>query len=378
MLDELARIILRVCFWLKARTRSVVFNVPCEPPYVERLAVKTWALHCLLIVASASIHVDCAFAQAVSPSDANVPKIVPPSKSGLAPRKLVDGVMTVVGADQNSEDTALGPYDLGFVAEHPELEWTAPDFPENKPHFASPSETLLSMSREVILRHDVWGLEFSFKPARLIEVDVPQRSGKMQRKVVWYLIYKVRYTGKDLLPKTENVVGSDVPEPPESVRFESVRFLPRFTIVSKERNLNIDAQILPSAKEAIAKRERVGKPIYDHIEIGKLDIAVTSTEKDNAVWGVATWMDVDPRLDFFAIDVRGLTNAYKIRMDTDGKKNFDRKTLRVYFWRPGDSIDESKDRILLGLPALENRERLDYYLQQFNLQERLDYQWIYR
>ena len=78
------------------------------------------------------------------------------------------------------------------------------------------------------------------------------------------------------------------------------------------------------------------------------------------------------------MDVRGLTNAYKIRIDEDGQKNFDRKTLRIYHWRPGDSIDESKDRILLGLPAFENPDRVDYYLKQFNLKERLDYQWIYR
>jgi oligoribonuclease (3'-5' exoribonuclease) len=40
--------------------------------------------------------------------------------------------------------------------------------------------------------------------------------------------------------------------------------------------------------------------------------------------------------------------------------------------------DVAKDRIYLGLPALENRARMDYLLQQFNLKERLDYEWIYR
>jgi hypothetical protein len=140
----------------------------------------------------------------------------------------------------------------------------------------------------------------------------------------------------------------------------------------------MDAQILPTAKSAIAARERVGKPIYDHIEIGKRDIPISSLDADNSFWGIATWTDVDPRLDFFAIDVRGLTNAYRIRIDESGKKNFDRKTLRIYFWRPGDVIDVAKDRIYLGLPALENRARMDYLLQQFNLKERLDYEWIYR
>ncbi len=337
--------------------------------------MKSLVSHCILVVASVLSVACCAWAQ--SPSDlAGGDSLTRASLPALAPRKLAEGVMTVVSPDQNSEDTSLGPFDLDLVAKHPELAWTAPDFPDNKPFFASPTETLLSMSRDVTLRHDIWALEFSFKPARLIEVDVPMPSGKMQRKVVWYMLYKVRYTGNDLSPKLDT--ASDVPDVPAKVRFESVRFLPRFSIVSKERNLNLDAQIIPSAIRAIADRERVGKPIYDHVEIGKLDIKASELGADNAIWGAATWVDVDPRLDFFAIDVRGLTNAYKIRVDSSGKQNFDRKTLRVYFWRPGDAIDESKDRIILGLPALENKTRLEYYLQQFNLKERLDYQWIYR
>lgn len=337
---------------------------------MERQAVKSLVLHCLLIAASVIFHVGIALAQ--SPSDA-LPRVALPA---LAPRNLAEGVLTVVPPDQNAGDTAVGPFDLDFVAKHPELAWAAPEFPENKPFFASPSETLLAKSRDVVFRHSVWAMEFSFKPARLIEVDVPMPSGKLQRKVVWYLLYKVRYTGQDLAPKVD--AESEVPDVPNAVQFNSVRFLPRFAIVSKERNLNLDAQIIPSAISAISDRERVGKPIYDHIEIGKLDIKPSSLDADNAIWGVATWMDVDPRLDFFAVDVRGLTNAYKIRVDAEGKQNFDRKTLRIYFWRPGDAIDESKDRILLGLPAMENKNRLQYYLQQFNLKERLDYQWIYR
>ncbi len=357
-------------------------------------------------------------------------------------RKLAEGVLTVVSPDQDAEDTALGPYDLDFLRNHPELEWAAPDFPENKPFFASPSETLVSLSKDVTFRHEVWGLEFSFKPARLIEVDLPTPSGETERKVVWYLVYKVRYVGSDLHPKVETPDGTqEIPSDPAEMKREGVRFLPRFTIVSKERNLSIDAQILPAARDAIAARERVGKKLHDHIDISRLFIDEANLEADNSVWGVATWTDVDPRLDFFAIDVRGLTNAYKIRIDSEGKKNFDRKTLRIYFWRPGDALDVAQDKILLGLPAYagpapadeellsEKREdlrsllksrknewsqvsgdinkdgatrvkaqsiatevvalqkeissldaklRMKDALEQFNLKERLDYQWIYR
>ncbi|MCY2982960.1 MAG: hypothetical protein NTY15_04905 [Planctomycetota bacterium] len=332
--------------------------------------MKTWVFQSILMSAAFLGQACFVCAQTASPSDSKSVAAAP----GLSPRKLASGVMTVVAPDQDSEDTALGPFDLEFVAKHPELEWSAPDFPENKPHYASPSETLLNLSRDIIFRHEVWGLEFSFKPVRLIEVDVPKDNGKFQKKVVWYMVYNVRYKGEDLSPN----VAADVPTPPDKVTFESVRFISRFALLSKEQKLNLDAQILPTAVDAIAAKERIGKPLHDHIEIGKIDIKASTLVEDNSVWGVATWTDVDPRVDFFAVDVRGLTNAYKIRIDEEGKKNFDRKTLRIYHWRPGDSIDESKDRILLGLPAFENAERVDYYLKQFNLKERLDYQWIYR
>ncbi len=315
-----------------------------------------------------------------APGDVVVPAGSPQDSGlGLGVRKLAPGVMTVVSADQNSEDTSLGPFDLEFVAKHPELEWTAPDFPDNQPYFASPTETLLAQSRAVTYRHPVWGLEFAFKPARMIDVDIPNESGKMERKTVWYLIYRVRYTGDDLLPDTPDPSDSEaVPGEPKRVRFESVRFIPRFTLLSKERNLVMDSQILAPAVAAIAARERVPGRLLDHVEIARSEIVLSTREDENSVWGVATWTDVDPALNFFAIDVRGLTNAYQISVDSGGEKQFFRKTLRIYFWRPGDSFNVPKDRVYLGSPAYEDPKRVQYYLDQFSLKERLDYQWIYR
>ncbi len=298
---------------------------------------------------------------------------------GLGTRKLANGVMTVVSPDQNSVDTALGPFDLELVSKHPELAWAAPDFPENQPNFASPAETLLVQSRDVTFRHPVWGLEFAFKPVRMIEVDIPKPSGVMERKTVWYLLYRVRYTGDDLLPAVDDLADSEaVPGEPKRVMFDSVRFIPRFTLISKERNLVMDSQILAPAVDAIAAKERVGSPIKDFVEIARTEIPLSSRVEENAVWGVATWTDVDPMLNFFAIEVRGLTNAYQIAVDSGGDKQYFRKTLRIYFWRPGDSFDLPKDRIYLGSPAYEDPQRVQYFLDQFSLKERLDYEWIYR
>ncbi len=298
---------------------------------------------------------------------------------GLGARKLAPGVMTVVRPSQTSQDTALGPFDLDFVSKHPELEWTAPTFPENQPFFASPAETLLAQSRAVTFRHPVWGVEFAFKPVRIIDVDIPNSSGKMERKPVWYLCYRVRYTGDDLLPDTSDPSDSEaVPGEPKRVRFDSVRFIPRFTLISKERNVVSDAQILTTAVEAVAAKERVPGRLLDHVEIARNEIKVSTREDENALWGVATWTDVDPNIDFFAIEVKGLTNAYQINVDSGGEKRFYRKTLRIYFWRPGDSFNVPKDKVYLGAPAYEDPKRVQYYLNQFSLKERLDYQWIYR
>jgi len=177
---------------------------------------------------------------------------------GLASRKLVDGVLTVVPPDQNAADTALGPFDLDFVAKHPELNWTAPDFPNNQPNFASPAETLVAQSKNITFRHPVWGLEFAFKPVRVIDVDIPNATGLMEKKSVWYLVYRVRYTGNDLQPAISNPSDSEaIPSEPKRVQYDSVRFIPRFTLVSKERRIAMDAQLLMPAVQAIAAKERV-------------------------------------------------------------------------------------------------------------------------
>jgi hypothetical protein len=340
--------------------------------------VKPWAIVLVVVVGLVSV-APRAVAQ-TAPGDLIVPAgTLQDSGLGLGARKIAPGIMKLISPEQDAQDTSLGPFELDFVAKHPELEWTAPDFPDNQPFFASPAETLLAQSRGVTLRHAVWGLEFAFKPARLIEVDLPNDSGKMERKTVWYLIYRVRYAGEDLLPNTPDLADSEaVPGEPKRVQFESVRFIPRFTLLSKERNLVMDAQILAPAVTAIAARERVPGPLLDHVEISRNEIKLSSREDENSVWGVATWTDVDPALNFFAIDVRGLTNAYQIDVDSGGDKRFYRKTLRLYFWRPGDSFNVPKDRVYLGAPAYEDPNRVQYYLDQFSLKERLDYQWIYR
>lgn len=272
----------------------------------------------------------------------------------------------------------IGPQDLDFVAKHPELEWAPPTFPEGKPNTMPRSETLLEMGREVTLRHAVWGLEFSFKPVRTIKARIPVK-GKLEDQLVWYMVYRVRYTGGDLLPNETSVeAGTGVPNPPKSVIFKSVRFLPRFTLISPELNVQYDSRILSTAKAPIANRERVGKPLLDTMQMAATEILPVSEAQDNSVWGIATWIGIDPRIDAFYVDVRGLTNAFHREINTSNQEVYLRKTLRIYFWRPGDTVNQELDIIRLGLPSFESEERQKHILNLFKIKEPLDYSWIYR
>jgi hypothetical protein len=55
--------------------------------------------------------------------------------------------------------------------------------------------------------HDVWALDFTFKPMRMIEVDVPAPGGKLRKKLVWYLVYRVKNPG--IVWHTEPTVYAD-------------------------------------------------------------------------------------------------------------------------------------------------------------------------
>ncbi len=295
------------------------------------------------------------------------------SSSNPVPRKLAEGVLTIVPPNPQPEETSLGPIDLDLVKQHPELAWSAPDFPENAPFFSSGSETLLEKSRNVVLRHPVFALEFAFKPVRMIQME----SGEGPAKLVWYMIYRVRYLGNDLHPNlSEGDEGIPVPDEPTRKVSDSVVFVPRFSLIATQSKKEIPEKIIPAVKNLIAARERVGKPLLDSVEIMRR-IPKSTAGVSNEFWGLATWTNIDPSTDFFAVHVEGLTNAYRIKETAEGR-TFEKKVLQIHFWRPGDSIDPTKDVIRLGVPAFEQEERVKYALDQFGLEQRLDYKWIYR
>ncbi len=219
-------------------------------------------------------------------------------------------------------------------------------------------DSKLDYAKGVPFRRDIWALQFNFKPVRIIYVDLPQPSGYMQRKQIWYLVFTVTNRGTTMHP----VQAEDGTYTIEYVD-KPIHFVPAFLLHSIQRDKWYPDRVIPAAMGPIRMREDPNRAFYNTVEMVR-DIQVGQT-----VWGVATWEDIDPRIDRFSIYVSGLTNAYQWS-DDSGKfkpgsplgtgRHLLRKTLKLNFWRPGDAIDLKEKQIRFGIPG------------------ELDYQWVYR
>lgn len=288
------------------------------------------------------------------------------------------GVVTVIPPAVDPKETFDGPLTLQtFLDAHPEIEWSAAHFKDKTPHFDPRTRTLVEMAKQVILRREVYCLEFSFKPLRQIYIDLPRSDGRLQRKLVWYMVYRVRYRGGDLRPAAEKVGDAPVYKRIESVSYESRRFFPMLMLSNHVTGKEYLDTILPSTTATIARREQITAPLYNSINITRVKVPRSSDPAAPGVWGVATWVDVDPALDFVSVNVTGLTNAFQQDGEGDAAP-YRRKALQLNFYRPGDSVLATEDRIRFGVPAFEDKEQQRYILAQYGLTERLDYQWIFR
>jgi hypothetical protein len=194
-----------------------------------------------------------------------------------------------------------------------------------------------SMLKDVRLNHDVWCLEFSFKPVRFVTVEVPTASGRVEQKLVWYLVYRVRNTSE-----------------------KPVRFVPQFVLHSRDTDLYYPDRIIATAIEPIRQREDPRRRLLNTVEMSNAEIPPSPDSDEGSVWGVALWRDIDPATDRFSIFIKGLTNAYRIKTDDEGNwQGYTRKTLQLNFWRPGDEFFEHEGEIRYGTPG------------------DVDYRWVY-
>ena len=255
------------------------------------------------------------------------------------------------------------------------LEW--------KPEFIASSDTLFGMSDKAKFRREIYCLEFSFKPLRMIEVDVPLASGsdRAQAGLV------------PGLPRSQHGPGAQAGRRQRRRLLHRNRqgrpgpVLPQFVLESQDRQATggrvsksyLD-RVIPAAVAAISQRETPGRMLLNSVEISKQPIPVSDGRIDRSVWGVATWVDVDPRIDFFSVYVGGLTNAYQLDRytrpptkpgDTPGRgRQFVHKMLQLNFWRPGDELMPNEREFRYGVPL----DKADLY----DVGDGVAYRWVYR
>jgi hypothetical protein len=233
-------------------------------------------------------------------------------------RQITRGVITTIDPEQQKEESFSRHDAIELLSKDPEFaerEWSKDKSP----------------AKDVVFRRDVWSLVFSFKPIRFMRVDVPTPEGRMQRKLIWYMVYSLRNP-------------SDKPVP---------LFTPRFVLEVKEPHKLYPDRLVPVAVPLIRKREDANRPLSNTIEITR-EIPPTPKGQDDSVWGVVTWEDIDPRTDRFSIYIQGLTNAYlwddppgafKVGDKPGVGRELYAKTLILNFWRPSDTEHEHEDEI---------------------------------
>ncbi len=265
----------------------------------------------------------------------------PPAQAEAAAtdfRQLAPGVMKVVKPELLVEDTFSRHDVVEILAVDPELGW----------------------AKDVAFRRDIWGLEFQFKPMRMLWVDVPQpATDLMQRKLVWYLVYSVTNSEEVLTPVKQDDGTWTVERAAQPLTFR-----PQFLLEVPRFEKAYPSRLIPVAVGPIRMREDPNRRFLNTVEMGREVIPPGET-----VWGVATWVDIDSRTDLFSVYVRGLTNAYRWhdepgayrKNDPLGKgRRLSQKTLKLNFWRPGDEFLEHESMIRFGAPGA------------------LDYEWVWR
>jgi hypothetical protein len=301
------------------------------------------------IVACLALH---SFAATAAEDAAKKPADSKPIRTKSPYRYLAPGVLQTIDPMRKLEETASRHDIVGLLAIDPQFDW----------------------AKDITFRHDVWVLKFQFKPMRIIWVDVPQPSGYMQRKPIWYMVYVVTNTGKVMHPEQDAPLSYETHEKKELFQIkmvdDPVHFVPEFLLEGHQHMKDNDGftkvypdRVIPVAMKPIREREDPARKFLTTVEMCR-EINV-----GQSFWGVATWEDIDPRIVRFSVYVFGLTNAYRWKDEPDSYKQGDsplagrkryQKALKLNFWRPADQYHEEEKEIQYGVP------------------DGLDYQWVYR
>jgi len=241
---------------------------------------------------------------------------------------LAPGVLTTIRSPVSAEDKSSRHDIVEILVEDP-MFGERPSAPNVKP------------ARNVPFKHDVWGLNFTFKPIRFLRVPGPDGTSRL----IWYMVYFIRNDGE-----------------------KPFLFIPRFDLESHDVMQTYAERLMPNVVPLIQAREDKNRKLLNTAEITG-EIPPSTPEIDRSVWGVVTWEGVDPRTDRFTIYIDGLTNAYRWS-DPDGAlkagdppgtgRIVEHQGLKINFWRPSDTRDEDEEEIRLGIPG------------------EVDYEWYYK
>ena len=178
------------------------------------------------------------------------------------------------------------------------------------------------------MREGIWVLDFAFKPARLVTVEIPGR-GRRQVLYLWYRA--INRTGSPRM------------------------FAPQFSLVTDDGK-RFEDEVLPQAVKVIEAREDPTTPLLG--AVGSTGMIPLSSKEgiDDAVFGVAVW-ELNPTIakaDAFQIFVRGLSDGYREVTPGEGQEPVvEYKTLRIDFSRPGDPLHYQEREIRLLDPPYE-------------------------
>lgn len=207
-----------------------------------------------------------------------------------------------------------------------------------------PAATINEMQKQ----EQLFEMEVTFKSMRLRWVELTDpKTGEKKRELIWYLVY--RAVNRPLNRPEDTTMRKPVnthDDPPTPT------FIPRFMLLTQRSENGATRSyrdsIIPEALKVINKRESryEGQPSLKHnVAISGPVPAVTpaGAAKENAVYGVAMWRDVDPQADYVSVAISGFSNAY---IEKGGLTY--RKMILMKFKRPGDEFFQSEaefDRI---------------------------------
>jgi hypothetical protein len=205
---------------------------------------------------------------------------------------------------------------------------------------------------EVAAQPDLWVMDVYFKPMRQIAVELTDpKTGKKQSKYVWYLVYRaVNRPLPQIVQDNPPVNELDPPVLPP-------KFVPAFTLMTTDtpEPKLFEDQVLPEALAVIARRERL--PLQSSVSAVQTvaPAAEPGSPNEQVIYGVATFVDVDPEADRYTVFMTGFSNGVRKIDAPDGSKGIQNKTIVTKYWRPGDQFDQREPEI-----RLDGDPRWDY------------------